>query len=288
MNLLYISKADGADYQCDMAFHGLRSLFGPSVVDANRMAHMYQGADTRSLYGKGFTLYGLLEEGEVDRTDISAKIRNNAFDYVIYGSIHRSELYFPEVMESYPAKKIIFIDGEDQPLFLKDCTRHGWYFKRELYSPQAGCFPIQFAIPEQKISHEFTKTVFMAPLDPMDTRTYVYDDEKSYYESYAASLFAKTRKKAGWDCLRHYEIMANGCLPYFENLEFCPDTIMTGLPKEELLLAKSVLEYKGFNFFETSCGLDLWRRLMERVQGTLRAKLTTTALAKYILDTVKQ
>jgi hypothetical protein len=30
------------------------------------------------------------------------------------------------------------------------------------------------------------------------------------------------QKKGGWDCLRHYEIIGNGCMPYFENIEKCP------------------------------------------------------------------
>jgi len=47
-------------------------------------------------------------------------------------------------------------------------------------------------------------------------------------------MFAITKKKAGWDCARHYEIIFNHCLPIFENIESCPKNIMTLLPKNLL------------------------------------------------------
>ena len=36
--------------------------------------------------------------------------------------------------------------------------------------------------------------------------------------------------KAGWDCLRHYEILMNGCIPYFRPKRLSNDCITT-LPK---------------------------------------------------------
>jgi hypothetical protein len=125
----------------------------------------------------------------------------------------------------------------------------------------------------------------MAPLDPFNPRTYIYEDENKYYNDYRISLFGKTMKKAGWDCLRHYEIMACEAIPYFENLEFCPQTIMMGLPKEELLVAKTLLEYDEGSIFLTEAGKNLWADLNHKIQVVLRERLTTKAMAKYILDT---
>ena len=62
------------------------------------------------------------------------------------------------------------------------------------------------------------KEKILATCDPRDTSTYIFDDEESYYNDYAKSLFAITMKKGGWDCLRHYEILAAGCLPVFLNI----------------------------------------------------------------------
>jgi len=41
--------------------------------------------------------------------------------------------------------------------------------------------------------------------------------------------------KAGWDCMRHYEILANKCIPYFVNLENCPTLTMVDFPKKIIL-----------------------------------------------------
>jgi hypothetical protein len=35
--------------------------------------------------------------------------------------------------------------------------------------------------------------------------------------------------------MRHYEIMANGCIPYFPDIEQCPPNTMALLPKDLLL-----------------------------------------------------
>ena len=47
---------------------------------------------------------------------------------------------------------------------------------------------------------------------------------------YQNSLFSLTYRKTGWDCLRHYEILASGSIPLFLDLEKCPEDTTT-LPK---------------------------------------------------------
>ena len=42
---------------------------------------------------------------------------------------------------------------------------------------------------------------------------YAFDDEADYYADLQQSRFGITVKRAGWDCLRHYEQAANGCVP---------------------------------------------------------------------------
>ena len=36
---------------------------------------------------------------------------------------------------------------------------------------------------------------------------------------YSNSIFAITNKKLGWDCLRHYEILMNGCVPLYLDIK---------------------------------------------------------------------
>lgn len=286
MKILFIPAVGNGDYQQDCLFHGLHSLLGPDCVDYDPLYYMYKGVNTASLYGKGFTLYGLLDN-IADRTDLDSKIRNHYFDYAIFGSVQRDHYHYGQIADFFPPQNIAFIDGEDGPLYMKDAADRGVYFKRELHSPKPGVFPIQFAIPEEKVITSHSKSAMLAPLDPMDTRTYIYNDEPSYYESYRSAMFGKTMKKAGWDCLRHYEILASMCLPYFQNIEHCPYTIMMEFPKQECAVINSLLEYQGFNIFERSSGRELWADLMQRCHEILMSKLTTKALATRFLDQMR-
>ena len=214
---------------------------------------MYVGADRAQMYGKGMTLYAELPDIEVDRIDIPRKIATRYFDLVIYGSIHRCHDYLHEVRSMYPPNRIVFIDGEDHPGYLQGLG--GPYFKRELHNPQPGVFPIQFAIPKEKIlKSPPTKTRLMAPMDPLDKSTYIYNTEETYYAQYAECYYAATMKKAGWDCLRHYEILSQWCIPYFRCLEECPPSIMTHLPKAQLSVVTKMIEY----FMHEKVARDSW------------------------------
>jgi hypothetical protein len=84
-----------------------------------------------------------------------------------------------------------------------------------------------------------TKLHEIAPLIPGDRTTYWFgaNQEEEYNAMYRTSLFAHTMKKGGWDCLRHYEIMANGCIPLFKDLEHCPSHTLVTFPKEIVLEA---------------------------------------------------
>jgi len=62
--------------------------------------------------------------------------------------------------------------------------------------------------------------------------TYIYNTETDYYAEYQSSVFALTTKKGGWDCLRHYEILANGAIPIFPNIENCHPNTMKNHPKD--------------------------------------------------------
>jgi hypothetical protein len=113
-------------------------------------------------------------------------------------------------------------------------------------------FPINFSIPESKIikiedfkleKYKVEKKKILSTLIPGQLETYVYDNEEDYYNEYKMSLFATTFKKAGWDCMRHYEIIANGCIPYFPDINDCPINTMTLFPKE-LTIKGNILYYK--------------------------------------------
>lgn len=288
MNILFLSPASIPDYQCDMLMHGLRSNYGSSLIDYPKMPYMYSDyGDLSLLYGKGFTLYGLLPDHDIDRNNIPRKILNHFFDLIIYGSIQRSIALFDLVRQSYERHEVIFIDGEDQSQFLNGLSDYGIYFKRELYQPHPGIYPIHFAIPKSKIGTcgPLLKNKVVASIDPRDRSTYIYDSESAYYRGYHESLFAHTCRKAGWDALRHYEILANGCIPLFWDLEQCPPLTCSGLPKEELLEARREYERHPTEFWDTEEGHSVWLSLWRRIHLRFSRYCTTSMLAQYVIET---
>lgn len=286
MKILFLSPATAPDYQCDSLFLGLRSLHGADVVDFPRIPYLYRSyGDLSRLYGKGFTLYGLLPDAEVDRSDIEAKIRAHHFDLIVYGSIQRSHLFLDFVLRHYARHEIAFVDGEDYPVGRYGYANHGLYFKRELTAPIPNVFPIHFAIPASKCNTlpNTPKSQVRAHSDPRDPSTYTFTAESDYYADYARSLFAVTTCKAGWDCLRHLEIMANNCVPLFLDLDKCPPMTCTHLPKAELLEALAMQDRDG-TYWDTAEGHSVWLSLHRRIHHKFSTRCTTDALARYVLS----
>ena len=289
MKILYLSSAEKPDYLCDMIFHGLRAKFGADVVDANRLWYMYAGeknadpARHRALYGKGFSLYGLIDEGAVDRTDIHAKVRNHYYDLIVYGSIRRFQPFFAEVQEIYDRTDILMIDGEDVSHVADIIRRCGIYFKRELYQELRWVYPLQFCFPADRIlTAPPAKTRLQAYIDPRDTSTYIYDEEADYYADYRRSCFGVTTKKGGWDCMRHYEMMANGAIPHFPDLADCPPLTMPFLPKYEIFAAAPLAAGPPDRPLPEQHAAT-YAALLERVMTVMRRRLTTEAMADYML-----
>jgi hypothetical protein len=142
-------------------------------------------------------------------------------------------------------------------------------------------FPISFSIPESKIISKIqTKTKLFGHVVPWHRETYVFNTEKEYYNDYATSVFGLTELKGGWDCMRHYEILANGCIPWFKDLDKCPPNTMTNFPKELVLKAmKEIGHTRDFNS-------ELVKSYSEALLGYTRMNLTTVSIAKYILKTI--
>jgi hypothetical protein len=126
------------------------------------------------------------------------------------------------------------------------------YFKREL-TPTTGWFrsflllppriasrlpsirsmrEISFSIPPEKVLSEppASKHRLFAShvVDPEVAArlglatSYAFSDEAAYYADLQSARFGITVKRAGWDCLRHYEQAANGCVPCFRDLDRKP------------------------------------------------------------------
>jgi hypothetical protein len=148
--------------------------------------------------------------------------------------------------------------------------------------------PITFSIPQEKIINEIpVKTKILSNLIPGDISTYIYHTEEDYYNEYRKSYFAITTKKGGWDCLRHYEILANGCLPYFINIEECPINTMALWPKTLLLETNTLYTTKFLNKdiqYLSEEDITSYNVLLEKLLDYLKQNLTTCKIAQYILD----
>jgi len=142
-------------------------------------------------------------------------------------------------------------------------------------------FPITFSIPEEKMIQSIPKkTKLLSSLIPGDLKTYIYHTEKEYYEEYQKSCFAITTKKAGWDCMRHYEIVANGCLPCFPDLEECPLFTMTMLPKHLLFQSNNLYE----RMKKDSSDNKEYIPLLIEMMSYFKEHLTTKVVSRMILQ----
>jgi hypothetical protein len=146
--------------------------------------------------------------------------------------------------------------------------------------------PITFSIPNEKIIVDIPKkTRILSPLVPGLLHTYIYDDELSYYNQYKESMFAITTKKSGWDCCRHYEILACGTIPYFINIHDCPINTMALLPKNLIMEGNELYEkISKYDFNEIPQDLiDEYYILLDELLKYTRRYLTTRSMASYIL-----
>ena len=290
MKILFISNGQSMDYQCDIVFHGLKMLYGKNVYETSDNWFMFNDISEKQkakLYGKGFTITGLLDsklKNVITNYEIHEKIKNTFFDLIIYGSIHCCQDFFCSVSLFYPKEKIIVIDGEDDTIIRNFFVGKALYFKRELHNSYRGVFPISFGIPKEKLISEIKrKEKILAHIIPGDISTYIYENEKDYYNDYAISYFGKSIKKAGWDCLRHYEIMANGCIPYFPDLLQCPKETMTSFPKRIVLETNDIFD----KISQQSADIDgeLLRKYCKEILTFTRQYLTTEKIAEYLINT---
>jgi hypothetical protein len=279
IKVLFLSKANRPDYMCDMVYHGLKSNENIIVEEINTPHYMYSYySSKKKLYGKGFTLYGHITKYPTDISveEMKSRVKRKYYDYIFYGSIQRYNNHFGYISEFYPKEKIFSIDGEDEDQISYSFVSDSLYYKRELSHKIENIYPINFCIPQNLIvSSVPSKAKRVAHIVPGELSTYIFNHQNDYYQDYQSSIFGITCKKAGWDCLRHYEILLNGCIPYFKGLEKCPMLTMNLLPKQILSETNSI--------FEQQANFDFTPYIKELLNYT-QNHLTTKKLAEYMLS----
>lgn len=150
---------------------------------------------------------------------------------------------------------------------------------------------ISFSIPEAKIvktlpikTKEFPGHIVDAEVAvhvPGSGTTYAFASEAEYYADLQASRFGITTKRAGWDCLRHYEIAANGCVPCFRDLEKKPDTCAP----HGLVSGVNCLSYRNSSELLKMTNTISGAQYRELVGGALQwaSKNTTVQRAHHVL-----
>jgi hypothetical protein len=147
-------------------------------------------------------------------------------------------------------------------------------------------FPISFAIPETCIIPEinYQKQHAFSFIIPDGKRNYTYEKESDYYQHYRDCYYAITSFKGGWDCLRHYEQLAAGCIPYFINLDKCPPNTLHNFPKE---LIKEAMNLPGVSENTIDFGKfpkDRYYEILKKLMLYTKEHLTTKSLAQYVLE----
>ena len=303
MNILYVCRKDEngfihIDYLDECVLIGLKELFGSQVVDVNKKLSLYTDYPDEMkyrLYGRGYTLTQNIEPHECDRDDIENKIRNKFYDYVVYAKIENCNDYFDLVYEHYPKNRIALLDGGDWMNIHPSVTYDTMFFKRECFLGMSNVNysryfnnikPISFAFPTKRITRNRNKSKLLSTINPLDRTTYFDKDnpseykfktEKEYYEEYQSSRFAITCQKAGWDCLRHYEIIGNGCIPLFHRVENAPPGTISMLPRRLLLQIRTMWENNQDFLIEN------YDEYFERLFHHFINNNTTIKLAEYFM-----
>jgi len=137
------------------------------------------------------------------------------------------------------------------PSLLFSPVKYGWYFKREfggLKEAAPGILshfckgykvhPLRFSIPEFHINEpksilksrlfptylvdEELAYMTNASYGPLGDHRFIFRTESAYWNDISQSRFGPTKKRAGWDALRHYEYAAKGAVLCFKELDIKP------------------------------------------------------------------
>jgi hypothetical protein len=285
---ILIIPSSSSDYLQDSVYLGMKELFGKNVECIYDCSYLYKETliVKHNLWGYGFTYTNILDPS-LNNISIETltKIKNNYYDLIIYSFISRNSTMLDEVMKVTNGKNVFLINGEDENWrFDNYHNNQSIYFKRELYDKkEKNIEPIYYAIhhskfvntPQNKIQEMSKSTPSLDYCTNISSSKILFDNEFDYYHDYQISKFGLTMKKGGWDSMRHYEIIANGCVPIFIDIDNCPDLCLINLPKKLL----SEISKNHLNI--TNSEYDIY---LNELLEYGKENLTTIKLAKYLLN----
>ena len=167
--------------------------------------------------------------------------------------------------------------------------------------------PISFGLPQGRYDRarnisSIIKRRDFAQIIPGVKSTYAFQEEDAYYNSYSEAYYGITFKKQGWDCMRHYEIIASGAIPYFVDIRRLPPKTMFDFPTELVKLAMVIpgvpdrqtvkqaiakgstddlhIDHSIFNITE-------YNRIQKEITAIALRHLTWPAKARYLLSVMQ-
>ncbi len=320
---LYNIPDTSCDYQSDSLLHGLKSvLTNQELVDYPKVLQMY--TTYPQSMGRRFSLYKLLfDDPQVDRTYIDEKIKSHYFDKIVL-SIHHShngqwnyiKHNVNELLKYYSGNDVCCVDGWDRMDLEYELTQICRYFKREIgdgdLTDRLGLYPIQFAIPAEKLRQSLEKELAFAPHIPAmfswdhpHAKTYKYDNEEDFYHDYQRSMFGYHCRKGGFDTMKGLEVLAGGCMPVWLDQDDCPSETLKFYPKELLSYVRELpgvdwglidqskrvcdtrnIREGGGSIDEDNFDFDSYHELLFDLLEYTKTHLTTKALARRFLETI--
>jgi hypothetical protein len=284
MKILFIT-APLYDYLADSLLIGFRDLFGAACVDYPRKPIMY--GEFPSVYGRGFTVWSK----PIPDIPPAARALTDV-DLVIYSNYRRQIPIDWRVLvkNQGAAPRVVYLDGNDDS-HVDPAARP--FFKRELMAAVPGVFSTGLCVPDRlvrpldvTVKTQLHQTHVQDPEFTSETG-YKFTEEKDYYDDLARSFFGITMRKGGWDCMRHYELLAAGALVMFKHYDTKPAACAPQCPhfisctdKQDFLKKAGRLVVDGRPTAE-------YHRILQAQLNWLLANATSTARARQLLAQVE-
>jgi hypothetical protein len=213
------------------------------------------------------------------------RLKKDPFSFFL--PIHKVKYFKRELMgegEAYNLKKIV-----------------PWSIRKRLKYP-GHVIPINFSIPAEKISkvgsgyknkmfnrhivdEEVARNEENSFFSSIGSDRHYFVREEEYYEDLKRSKFGITTKRMGWDCMRHYELAANGSVLCFKDLDqkdpFCAPR---GLNTNNCIAYQ---DYADLMKKINSLSPERYKLLLKNNYDWIEENTTTKVAQKFIQDSLE-
>lgn len=112
---------------------------------------------------------------------------------------------------------------------------------------------------------------------------YIFNNEEAYYSDIQKSKYGITTKRSGWDCLRHYEIAANGAVICFKDLDLKPPRCAP----HDLVPGQNCLSYKCYKDLKAqieSIDEEKYKKILNGSYEWILSKTSMTVTKKMLFE----